>query len=230
VSLCQGKMCAPSQCGACGTLMLGDRINHTGLRNLNIRRSNYRFFSRHRVDAAGFTLIELMVTIAIIGIVALFGLPAFSDFILNNRIRGQTSDFVVQLTHARSEAMRMATRVTVCPGTSGGCAGSNWENGWVVFVDVGNIGIKDSEETVIGVGPALDGGNTLRSTAFSTYISFRHDGGSTSSGGGGLAGAFALCDSRGYGDNARAIAVTVSGRMKALAANASGSGISDCGT
>ena len=53
--------------------MLGDRINHAGLRHLDIRRSNYRFFSRHRVAAAGFTLIELMVTIAIIGIVALLG-------------------------------------------------------------------------------------------------------------------------------------------------------------
>jgi len=171
-----------------------------------------------------------MVTIAIIGIVALFGIPAFSDFILNNRIRGQTSDFVVQLTHARLEAMRTATRVTVCPGTSGGCAGSNWENGWVVFVDTDNIGVKDSEETVLGIGSALDGDNTLRSTTFSAYISFRHDGGSTSIAGSGLAGSFALCDSRGYGDKARAIAVSASGRVKALPANAAGSGISSCGT
>ena len=171
-----------------------------------------------------------MVTIVIIGIVALIGIPAFSDFILNNRIRGQTSDFVVQLTHARSEAMRTATRVTVCPGTAGGCSGSNWENGWVVFVDANANAAVDSGETVIGVGAALDGGNTLRSATFSTYISFRHDGGSTSIAGGGLAGSFALCDSRGYGDNARAIAVSASGRMKALAANASGSGISNCGT
>ena len=174
-----------------------------------------------------------MITIAIVAVVALIGIPAFSDFILNNRIRGQTSDLVVQLTHARSEAMRTATRVTVCPGTAGGCSSDsnwNWENGWVMFVDVSNIGVKDSGEAVIGVGAALDGGNTLRSTAFSTYISFRHDGGSTSIVGGGLAGSFALCDSRGYGDNARAIAVSASGRMKALAANASGSGISNCGT
>jgi len=198
---------------------------------LDTKPSHPGFCPHKRSYTAGFTLIELMVTIVIIGIVALIGIPAFSDFILNNRIRGQTSDFVVQLTHARSEAMRTATRVTVCPGTAGGCSGEpNWENGWVVFVDANANAAVDGGEAVIGIGPALDGGNTLRSTTFSTYISFRHDGGSTSIAGSGLAGSFALCDSRGYGDNARAIAVSASGRMKALAANASGSGISGCGT
>ena len=170
-----------------------------------------------------------MVTIAIIGIVALFGIPAFSDFILNNRIRGQAGDLVAQLTHARSEAMRTATRITLCPGTSGGCAGSNWENGWVVFVDANANAAIDSGETVIGVGPALDGSNTLRSTAFSTYISFRHDGGSVGDDSSGLAGVFALCDSRGYGDKAQAITVSTTGRIKALAATDESS-VVNCGT
>ncbi len=200
------------------------------LRNFDIRRSNHGFCCQHRIDAAGFTLIELMVTIAIVGIVAVFGIPAFSDFILDNRIRGHTSDFVVQLTHARLEAMRTATRVTVCPGTEGGCVGTNWESGWVVFVDASNIGVKDTEETILGVGPALDSGNTLRSAAFSDYISFRHDGGSAGDDGNGLAGSFALCDNRGYGGNARAIAVSANGRIRTLVANAAGSPISDCGT
>ena len=162
------------------------RLNFMGPKKVKL----VSFFGRP-VYASGFTLIELMVTIAIIGLVALFGIPAFGDFVLNNRLRGQTSDFIGQLTHARSEAMRTATRVTVCPGTSSGCSGTQWENGWVVFNDTNANAAVDSGETVIGIGAALDGGNTLRTAAFTTYISFRHDGSSTNVAGSGLAGSFA---------------------------------------
>jgi len=157
------------------------------------------------------------------------------DFILNNRIRSQSGDLMLQLVHARSEAMRTASRVTICPGTSGGCADSTpkgkWEIGWVAFIDTNTNAALDTGETIVSISAALDGNNTtLRSAAFSTYISFRHDGGSADISGAGQGGSFALCDSRGFGNDARAIVITVTGRIKVLEANATGSGISNCGT
>jgi Tfp pilus assembly protein FimT len=100
----------------------------------------------------------------------------------------------------------------------------------VAFIDTNSNTALDSGETVISVSAALDGNNTLRSAVFSTFISFRHDGGSADISGAGQAGSFALCDSRGFGNDARAIVITVTGRIKVLEGNATGSGITNCGT
>ena len=196
---------------------------------LNILLPDAQNHPRITMRAGGFTLIELMITISIVAVIAMIGIPAMGDFILNNRIRSQSGNLMLQLTHARSEAMRTASRVTICPGTSGGCAGSAWESGWVAFTDTNANTALDSGETIISVSNALDGNNTLRSAAFSTYISFRHDGGSVDISGVGQAGSFSLCDSRGFGNDARAIVIALAGRIKVLEADADVAGITNCG-
>ena len=199
---------------------------------MNILLPDARNYPQIAARAGGFTLIELMITISIVAVIAMIGIPAMGDFILNNRIRSQSGDLMLQLVHARSEAMRTASRVTICPGTSGGCADSTseWESGWVAFIDTNTNAALDTGETIVSISAALDGNNTLRSAVFSTYISFRYDGSSADTSGAGQAGSFALCDSRGFGNDARAIVITVTGRIKVLNANATGSGITNCGT
>jgi type IV fimbrial biogenesis protein FimT len=82
--------------------------------------------------ALGFTLTELMVTIAIMAILATFALPAFEAMIRNNRLSAASSSLQVSLSLARAEAIKAGSnsRVWVVPASSG-----DFTTGWTVFYD-----------------------------------------------------------------------------------------------
>ena len=160
----------------------------------------------------GFTLIELLVTLAILAIIAVIAAPSLQNFVLNNRIRSQAAALTSSLAFARTEAITRSTRVVTCPGSASGCNGTQWESGWVVFVDTNNDAVLDMEETQLELHVALDGNNTLRGTTdVGDYVSFDYDGRAQS-------GTFVLCDQRGFGDHALAIEVLATGRSRNLTA------------
>ena len=81
----------------------------------------------------GFTLIELMVTVAVMAVLAAIAAPSMSELIDNRRAAGQTEELVASLQLARAEAVRRNARVTACAGASGVCSGSaTWAN-WTIF-------------------------------------------------------------------------------------------------
>ena len=81
----------------------------------------------------GFTLVELMVTVAVIAILAIIAMPAMSALINNSRATGQAEELVASLQLARAEAVRRNARVTICGGTNGVCSGSASWNQLTVF-------------------------------------------------------------------------------------------------
>ena len=78
--------------------------------------------------ATGFTLAELLVAVAIIGILAAFAVPSFKTMMVNERIKSASFDLTAALTQARSEAIKQNGFVTLTPvgGTTA------WANGWTV--------------------------------------------------------------------------------------------------
>ncbi|MBV2209090.1 MAG: GspH/FimT family pseudopilin [Thermomonas sp.] len=82
----------------------------------------------------GFTLVELMVTVAVIGILAMIAAPSMSSMVESGRVKAQTEELIAGLQLARAEAVRRNTRVTICPSTDGSatCASSATWAGWVV--------------------------------------------------------------------------------------------------
>lgn len=105
-------------------------------------------FSENRLKvsaaAAGFTLIELMVTIVVAGVLLTLAVPGFRAMVAANRATALANEMVTALNLARSEAIKRGAPVTICRGD--GCDASDWADGWAVFVDANANGALDDGE------------------------------------------------------------------------------------
>ncbi|MFP4209434.1 MAG: GspH/FimT family pseudopilin [Wenzhouxiangella sp.] len=82
----------------------------------------------------GLTLLELMITIAVLAILVTAGIPQFQRLIQSNQTTSGANDLLSSLQLARSESVRRGSPVTLCPSTDQStCSGSDWSVGWVVI-------------------------------------------------------------------------------------------------
>ena len=127
----------------------------------------------------GFTLVELLVTLAVATILITVAIPGFRTLIQNNRATTQANELLTGLLLARSEAIKRGIRVSVCSSTNQtNCAGStNWATGWIVFTDdSGTAGTLDGTDAIIRVWDALSGSPTLTQTAGGNNIQYLDSG------------------------------------------------------
>lgn len=130
---------------------------------------------------SGFTLIELMMAVAIGIILMTMAVPSFQSIVLNNRLATKANELIADLHYARSEAIKQGRTATMCISSNGtSCAGSgtNWAAGWLVWVDTDGNGSLASSE-IVRVHEAVSGitltGSThqmqYKSTGFSNSTS-----------------------------------------------------------
>lgn len=113
-----------------------------------------------RSTERGFTLIELMTTVAILAIVIRFAIPGMNDVILSNRLTSYANDFVSSALSARGEAIKRNRVVTLCAAAAGSstCAtNGGWQQGWIVVDLTAGAVIRRQE--------ALETGYQLRDAA-----------------------------------------------------------------
>ena len=154
---------------------------------------------------AGFTIIEVMITVTILAIVMVIGAPAMRDFMVRNRITGQSSDLASDLQLARSEANRRGQRVVVCQtdSTYAACGTGGWTAGWILFIDANSNAALDTGEEVIRVHQALPTDLTVAVSPSATKVTYRPTGMSDA------ARTFTICQTKYIG---RVLSISVTGR------------------
>lgn len=98
---------------------------------------------------SGFTLIELMITIAVAAVLLAIGLPSFQQSLRSNRVATATNEMIGALSLARGEAIRNNGGGAVCPSTNGTACGGAWSDGWLVWADTNGNSALDAGEAVL---------------------------------------------------------------------------------
>lgn len=170
--------------------------------------------------AAGFTLLELLVTLTVAGILVGLAVPSFKTTILNGRLATESNDLLGAFLFARAQALTTgatngsANQVQVCASNNTNtatpsCSGTNWASGWIVTGYVATPGASTAAPTatVFRIYPPIASGSTLTSPSSVSSVSFGLNGVTSTN------GYFKLCDSRGA-SYARAIYLSATGEAR----------------
>ena len=151
----------------------------------------------HKVPAvAGFTLLEALVVMALLGVLVSLAAPAMSALRQRHQLQGEAEGFFNSLVLARSEALRRQARVSLCARASDSECDpqGRWQQGWLVFVDANDNARRDATEPVLEVHGAVP--QAMRLDASSTVIgvfSYSAEGRSQSVNGAFMAGTWRFC-------------------------------------
>lgn len=97
-----------------------------------------------RYRTSGFSLIELLVTIAIVAILVALAFPSFQGSLRSNRVTSATNELIASISLARTEGMRNPRGAVICTSADGTSCGGTWNDGWIVWIDVNGNGNLDA--------------------------------------------------------------------------------------
>ncbi|MGB5626680.1 MAG: GspH/FimT family pseudopilin [Woeseiaceae bacterium] len=134
----------------------------------------------NKTTQKGFTLYELMITVAIVGVVLAVGVPNMVAYSQNSRMTSTANDFHAAFHLARSEASRAKTFITICASANSMAAtptcNGNWDEGYIVFLDLDGNGQTGVGESILFRQAALPEGVFLKVINNAKYFSFAGTG------------------------------------------------------
>ncbi len=185
-----------------------------------------------KTNQLGLSLLELMVSMAVMALVLGFGVPSFVGVVQNNRIVTVTNDLVTTIHAARSEAVKSRNIAVICasddPSAAVPVCGDDFASGWVAFIDRNGDGTVDAnadpalDDTILRTHSSIDD-SIVSSAAGGAYLAFSPSGFSRNVAAlGASATSIVICDARGNKDvasgisAARVVQLTETGRPDTL--------------
>jgi type IV fimbrial biogenesis protein FimT len=130
----------------------------------------------------GFTVVELMVVVAIAAILASLAAPSFTRLIESNSLSSDVNTFLADMRFARNEAIKRGSLIIMCrsanpeavsPANPNCTDGSDWKTGWIVFEDRNDTGTHTTDEPLLRQqGPLSKSGGIVTGSGGTTKFRF----------------------------------------------------------
>ncbi|MGO2134530.1 MAG: GspH/FimT family pseudopilin [Marinobacter sp.] len=147
-------------------------------------------------ENSGFTLIELMVTVAILAITVMIAVPSFQGVIASNQLQEARDSLRTAIQYAKGEAVARNRVVSLCPSADGSTCGddSNWVDGWIVVSDNNQTGAVSVNTLLRAIDGPETSAVTLTGGGSLDYFRFLPDGLADVPAGAPATSAFGICD------------------------------------
>jgi type IV fimbrial biogenesis protein FimT len=127
--------------------------------------------------SSGFTMLELVIVIAIVGVLIALGVPSFKYVTTANRIASEVNGLMGDMQFARAEAIKEGQTVVVCVSSNGtSCTNSPWNNGWIVCSDPANDSSCDAGVPIYRVQKPFTSTDTFVAGGNTDVLTFNRDG------------------------------------------------------
>ncbi|GAA5077407.1 GspH/FimT family pseudopilin [Lysobacter panacisoli] len=157
-----------------------------------------RLQGKNTAAIGGFTLIELMVALAVMAVILTLAVPSFTSMIARNRLAAASNELVAGLQIARTESVRRNARVLLCPSTDDAtCTGDDWSH-VIVFHDANSDSDATAGEEIIRSIQITNGltVNPSANVATNQRIGFGADGFARVGDAGAREGAISVCSTK----------------------------------
>lgn len=160
-------------------------------------------------NQTGLTMTELLITLAIVGVMMSVSMPSMNSFAEDNQVSSDTKAMFNSLQLARSESATRNSRVSLCkidPAAPTACENSeSWDSGWIVFEDTNLDSTRNAGEQIFLTAMGMQENTVVSTSDYATTISFLPSGGVTNN------GTLTLCVA---GNVARSITINATGRPR----------------